>query len=193
MSRSSSSLSNSSVETLKRFDTLRTKLNSRNFSTCLNFAEIAVRTIPYASARLCNVKCDIFAAPSVFRRTFSLRFSICFALVDQFILGSRTFVQQHLSFSNVHAKMSLIETRRYDMSSGTNKMLNSPIRWVGGKSRLRKHIIPLIPPHTCYVELFAGGAWVLFGKQPSPVEVLNDIDQELINFFFASSRDSRRI
>lgn len=69
------------------------------------------------------------------------------------------------------------------MSSGTNKMLNSPIRWVGGKSRLRKHIIPLIPPHTCYVELFAGGAWVLFGKQPSPVEVLNDIDQELINFF----------
>lgn len=43
------------------------------------------------------------------------------------------------------------------MSSGTNKMLNSPIRWVGGKSRLRKQIIPLIPPHTCYVELFAGG------------------------------------
>ncbi|MCP4428828.1 MAG: DNA adenine methylase [Chloroflexi bacterium] len=62
-------------------------------------------------------------------------------------------------------------------------MINSPIRWVGGKSRLRKHIIPFIPDHTCYVEPFAGGAWVLFGKKPSPVEVLNDIDQELINFF----------
>lgn len=62
-------------------------------------------------------------------------------------------------------------------------MLNSPIRWVGGKSRFRKYIIPLIPEHTCYVEPFAGGAWVLFGKPPSPVEVLNDIDQELINFF----------
>ncbi len=62
-------------------------------------------------------------------------------------------------------------------------MINSPIRWVGGKSRLRKYIIPLIPEHTCYVEPFAGGAWVLFGKQPSPVEVINDIDQELINFF----------
>jgi DNA adenine methylase len=33
------------------------------------------------------------------------------------------------------------------------------------------------------VELFAGGAWVLFGKEPSSVEVLNDIDQELVNFF----------
>lgn len=61
--------------------------------------------------------------------------------------------------------------------------LNSPFRWVGGKSRLRKAIIPLLPPHTCYVEPFAGAAWVLFGKPPSPVEVLNDIDQELINFF----------
>ncbi len=61
--------------------------------------------------------------------------------------------------------------------------INSPIRWVGGKSRLRKQIIPLLPPHTCYVEPFAGGAWVLFGKPSSPVEVLNDVDQELINFF----------
>lgn len=63
------------------------------------------------------------------------------------------------------------------------KMLNSPIKWVGGKSRLRKQIIDLLPPHTCYVEPFAGASWVLFGKPPSNVEVLNDIDQDLINFF----------
>ena len=62
-------------------------------------------------------------------------------------------------------------------------MINSPIKWVGGKSRLRKAIIPLIPPHKCYVEPFGGAAWVLFGKLPSPIEVLNDIDEELINFF----------
>jgi DNA adenine methylase len=62
-------------------------------------------------------------------------------------------------------------------------MLNSPIKWVGGKSRMRKTIIGLIPPHTCYVEVFGGAAWVLFGKPPSDVEILNDIDQELINFF----------
>jgi DNA adenine methylase len=61
--------------------------------------------------------------------------------------------------------------------------LNSPIRWAGGKSRLRKAIIQLMPLHSCYVEVFGGAAWVLFGKKPSPVEVLNDIDQELINFF----------
>ena len=62
-------------------------------------------------------------------------------------------------------------------------MINSPIRWVGGKSRLRKQIVALLPPHTCYVEPFAGAAWVLFAKPPSDVEVLNDVDQELVGFF----------
>jgi DNA adenine methylase len=64
-----------------------------------------------------------------------------------------------------------------------HRALSSPIKWIGGKSRLRKHVIALLPPHSCYVEPFAGAAWVLFGKPPSPVEVINDIDQELINFF----------
>ena len=62
-------------------------------------------------------------------------------------------------------------------------MINSPFKWVGGKSRLRKPIIDLLSEHTCYVEPFAGAAWVLFGKPPSQVEILNDIDQELITFF----------
>lgn len=68
-------------------------------------------------------------------------------------------------------------------TNGTYETINSPFKWVGGKSRLRKQIIPLLPKHTCYVELFSGAAWVLFGKPPSDVEVLNDIDQELVTFF----------
>lgn len=64
-------------------------------------------------------------------------------------------------------------------------MLRSPLRWVGGKSRLRAEILKRFPPHTCYVEVFCGAGWVLFGKdsESSKVEVINDLDGELINFY----------
>jgi len=40
-----------------------------------------------------------------------------------------------------------------------------------------------IPEHVCYIEAFCGAASLLFAKEPSKVEVLNDIDHHLINFF----------
>jgi DNA adenine methylase len=86
--------------------------------------------------------------------------------------------------------MSLLETFGEEKSSMTAilddskpKPLNSPFKWVGGKSRLRKYVIELLPEHTCYLELFAGAAWVLFGKPLSNVEIINDIDQDLVTFF----------
>lgn len=59
----------------------------------------------------------------------------------------------------------------------------SPIAWVGGKSKLTDQLIPLIPPHTAYVEVFAGAAWLLFRKPPSKVEVINDINRELTTMY----------
>ena len=38
-----------------------------------------------------------------------------------------------------------------------------------------------MPGHTCYCEVFAGGASVFWLKSPSKIEILNDINQELIN------------
>lgn len=46
-----------------------------------------------------------------------------------------------------------------------------PLAYIGGKNRLAKHIISLLPEHTTYVEPFAGGAQVFFHKEPSKVEV----------------------
>jgi DNA adenine methylase len=62
--------------------------------------------------------------------------------------------------------------------------MNSPIAYFGGKCRLAKRIVPMIPPdHVCYCEPFCGAAWILFKKQPSTTEVINDIDAELVNFW----------
>ena len=57
------------------------------------------------------------------------------------------------------------------------------IPWIGGKRRLLKDILPLIPPHITYVEPFAGGMTVLFAKEPSKCEVVNDINADLINLY----------
>jgi len=57
-------------------------------------------------------------------------------------------------------------------------------RWYGGKSNLFKKILPYLnTPHTVYVEAYGGGASVLLNKLPSPVEVLNDINSEIVNIF----------
>jgi len=58
-----------------------------------------------------------------------------------------------------------------------------PLPYIGGKNRLATKIISLLPEHTTYVEAFAGGAQVLFHKPPSNVEVLNDLDFDVVNFF----------
>ena len=58
-----------------------------------------------------------------------------------------------------------------------------PIAYIGGKNRLAREIISLFPEHVTYVEAFAGGAQVFFHKEASKVEVLNDLDFEIVNFF----------
>jgi DNA adenine methylase len=53
----------------------------------------------------------------------------------------------------------------------------------GGKWYLSRHLLKMIPPHQIYVEAFGGGATLLLRKPPSPVEVYNDIDGDLVNLF----------
>ncbi len=57
------------------------------------------------------------------------------------------------------------------------------IPWIGGKRRLAAELLPMFPSHSCYVEAFAGAAALFFYKEPSEVEVLNDINGELINLY----------
>lgn len=59
--------------------------------------------------------------------------------------------------------------------------LKAPFGWVGGKSKLAKDIVELIPEHTMYVEVFGGALSVLYAKENSKLEVVNDINSYLVN------------
>jgi len=57
------------------------------------------------------------------------------------------------------------------------------IPWIGGKRKLASEIIPLFGDHSCYVEPFCGAAAIFFMKEPSEVEVINDINGDLVNLY----------
>ncbi len=61
--------------------------------------------------------------------------------------------------------------------------MKTPISYYGGKQQMLRHILPIIPEHNLYCEPFCGGAAVFWGKPPSRVEVINDTNEELINFY----------
>ena len=63
--------------------------------------------------------------------------------------------------------------------------MNSPISWVGGKKALREEVVQHFPFHyENYIEVFGGGGWVLFHKQPrNDFEVYNDFNGLLVNLF----------
>lgn len=61
--------------------------------------------------------------------------------------------------------------------------LRPPLTYYGGKQQLCTRILQLIPVHNLYCEPFLGGGAVFFGKEKSNVEVINDTNREVINFY----------
>jgi DNA adenine methylase len=66
-----------------------------------------------------------------------------------------------------------------DDAAGVEKGVRQAFGSYGGKRYLAHRIASYIPFHKTYVEPFAGGAAVLYAKDPSPNEVLNDKDSEI--------------
>ena len=61
--------------------------------------------------------------------------------------------------------------------------IRTPLTYYGGKQNLINTIVPMIPQHRIYCEPFLGGAAIFFAKGKSRVEVINDTNLELINFY----------
>lgn len=58
-----------------------------------------------------------------------------------------------------------------------------PFRWYGGKYSHLKWLLPQLPQTHRYIEPFGGSGAVLLNREPSPVEVYNDRDSDVTNFF----------
>lgn len=55
--------------------------------------------------------------------------------------------------------------------------------WIGGKNRIRDRIVPYTVGASLYVEPFAGALNVLLARPAKGMEVVNDRDQRIVNFY----------
>lgn len=61
--------------------------------------------------------------------------------------------------------------------------MNPVFPYSGGKRRMLKYILPVIPQHDTYIEPFAGGLAVFLAKERAKVEVINDLNDEVSGFY----------
>lgn len=67
--------------------------------------------------------------------------------------------------------------------------MKTPITYYGGKQKLASTILKLIPKHKLYCEPFLGGGAIFFAKEKSAVEIVNDTNKEIINFYRTVQND----
>lgn len=63
------------------------------------------------------------------------------------------------------------------------KKINAPFGYFGSKNKIALQLCSELPPHSCWVEVFCGSAALTLRKSPAPIEVINDVDNEIINLF----------
>lgn len=61
--------------------------------------------------------------------------------------------------------------------------MNTLLNYPGAKWGMAKEIVSIMPQHKSYLEPFFGSGAVLFNKPLSPIETVNDLDGDIVNFF----------
>lgn len=75
--------------------------------------------------------------------------------------------------------------------NGHIRIAKSPFGYFGSKHKIALPIIKYIPPHSAWIDAFCGSAAVTLAKSPAPIEIVNDINGEIVNFF-RQLRDNSR-
>ncbi len=71
--------------------------------------------------------------------------------------------------------------------------MKPPFGYYGAKVRIASHIINSLPPHNAWVEAFCGSAALTIAKKPAPIEIINDLDDQIINLFDQLRSNSEKL
>ena len=81
-----------------------------------------------------------------------------------------------------------MKTKKYTRARKTSDIqsvegVRAPFGYYGAKQRIARQIVSNLPPHNAWVEAFCGSAALTFAKAPAPIEVINDLDDQIVNLF----------
>lgn len=71
--------------------------------------------------------------------------------------------------------------------------MHQVLKYPGSKWKIARQIVKLIPQHHSYIEPFFGSGAVLFNKNSSDIETVNDLDSDVTNLFKCIQTDSERL
>ena len=71
--------------------------------------------------------------------------------------------------------------------------MKPPLTYYGGKQQLSKLILSVLPKHDMYCEPFFGGGALYFSKTHSKLEIINDTNGELMNFYRVLKTDFKSL
>ena len=86
-----------------------------------------------------------------------------------------------------------LEIQMYGKRKMIMKNKKALIRYAGAKWRLADWIISYFPEHKSYLEPFFGSGAVLFSKERSNIETVNDLDGDVVNFFSCIQKDPEKL
>lgn len=71
--------------------------------------------------------------------------------------------------------------------------MKSVLKYPGSKWNIVDKLVNMIPEHHTYLEPFFGSGAVFFTKQPSDIEMINDLDDDIPNLFRCIRDDSEKL
>lgn len=71
--------------------------------------------------------------------------------------------------------------------------MRAVLKYPGAKNRIANWICGYIPKHNVYLEPYGGSLAVLFNKEPCHIETVNDLDNEVVNYFRVIRNDAEKL
>lgn len=71
--------------------------------------------------------------------------------------------------------------------------MRNVLKYPGSKWRIADKLVELIPPHHSYLEPYFGSGAVFFRKEPSDIETVNDLDNDVANLFWCIQQDPEKL